>query len=56
LASIDRNFDIAHRLSTIVSADTITVMEKGRIVQKGSYQDQLKEDGLFKEIAKRQII
>jgi len=47
---------IAHRLSTIVSADAIIVMEKGRIVQKGSYQDLLKEDGLFREIAERQLI
>ena len=36
---------IAHRLSTISGADKVVVMEKGRIVEQGSYQDLLKERG-----------
>lgn len=36
---------IAHRLSTIANADKVVVMEKGRIVEQGSYQDLLKERG-----------
>ena len=36
---------IAHRLSTIANADKVVVMEKGRIVEQGSYQSLLKDRG-----------
>lgn len=36
---------IAHRLSTIVRADKVVVLEQGRIVEQGSYQDLLKQHG-----------
>ncbi|WP_017297402.1 heterocyst formation ABC transporter subunit HepA [Nodosilinea nodulosa] len=36
---------IAHRLSTIANADKVVVMEKGRIVEQGGYDDLLKERG-----------
>jgi NHLM bacteriocin system ABC transporter ATP-binding protein len=46
---------IAHRLSTIVDADRILVMERGRIVQQGRYDQLIKEGGMFGELARRQI-
>lgn len=46
---------IAHRLSTIMHADHIYVMEKGRLVQDGAYEELMKQPGLFAELAKRQI-
>ena len=46
---------IAHRLSTIVNADTIVVMDKGRIVQKGTYGELIRQPGIFAELAKRQV-
>ncbi len=46
---------IAHRLSTIEHADKILVMDKGLIVQQGTYQELVKQPGLFQELAKRQI-
>lgn len=39
---------IAHRLSTIVRADKVVVLEQGRIVEQGNYQELLKQSGLWK--------
>lgn len=46
---------IAHRLSTITQVDRIIVVDKGKIVQNGSYDELLNQPGLFQELAKRQI-
>lgn len=45
---------IAHRLSTIMNADCIYVLDQGQIVQSGSYQQLMEEDGLFADLARRQ--
>jgi ABC-type multidrug transport system fused ATPase/permease subunit len=36
---------IAHRLSTIARADKVVVLEQGRIVEQGGYQDLLERRG-----------
>ncbi|WP_436064492.1 ABC transporter ATP-binding protein [Arthrobacter sp. LjRoot14] len=41
------SFVIAHRLSTIRDADTILVMEAGRIVEQGSHHDLLEHKGAY---------
>lgn len=41
---------IAHRLSTIVSADLIVVLDRGQIVQQGTHQELLQQNGLYKEL------
>jgi ATP-binding cassette subfamily C protein len=46
---------VAHRLSTIVNADRILVLDDGKIVQRGTYDELMKEGGLFAELAKRQL-
>jgi ATP-binding cassette subfamily B protein len=40
-------FVIAHRLSTVADADHILVMERGRIVERGSFRDLAAAGGLF---------
>jgi ABC-type multidrug transport system fused ATPase/permease subunit len=41
---------IAHRLSTIMKADTIVVMDKGKIVQMGNHEHLIKQEGLYKKL------
>jgi ABC-type multidrug transport system fused ATPase/permease subunit len=41
------SFVIAHRLSTIRNADTIVVMDAGRIVEQGSHRDLLRSHGFY---------
>jgi ATP-binding cassette subfamily C protein len=46
---------IAHRLSTIVNADRILVLSQGAIAEQGTYDELMKKDGLFADLARRQI-
>lgn len=46
---------IAHRLSTVMDCDRILVMDKGRIVEEGSYEALMEQHGLFYELASRQL-
>ncbi|NEO70791.1 MAG: NHLP bacteriocin export ABC transporter permease/ATPase subunit [Moorea sp. SIO3H5] len=46
---------IAHRLSTIRKADRIYVLEAGRVVQQGTFQELLNQEGLFANLMARQM-
>lgn len=47
---------IAHRLATIVNADTILVMDKGIIVEKGKHKELLQiENGFYKKLYEAQF-
>lgn len=46
---------IAHRLSTIMGADQINVIVAGRVVQSGTYQELMAQEGVFAELVKRQV-
>jgi NHLM bacteriocin system ABC transporter ATP-binding protein len=46
---------IAHRLSTVARADRIVVLEAGRIVQSGSYEELMAIEGPFRRLARRQL-
>jgi ATP-binding cassette subfamily C protein len=46
---------IAHRLSTIANCNKIIVMDRGRVVEQGSYQELFDNRGLFTELVKRQL-
>ena len=46
---------IAHRLSTIREADTILVIDDGRIVQSGRHEELLAEGGLYRDLYQTQF-
>ena len=47
---------IAHRLSTVKNVDKIYVLDDGKIVQSGSHEDLEKQDGLYMDFVKNQLI
>jgi len=48
-------FVIAHRLSTIKNADTILVMDNGDIIEKGSHEDLMAQNGFYKDLYNSQF-
>ena len=46
---------IAHRLSTLEQADRIYVLQAGKVVQSGSFNELMEVDGVFRDLVKRQI-
>ncbi|MBQ1508137.1 MAG: ATP-binding cassette domain-containing protein, partial [Erysipelotrichaceae bacterium] len=45
---------IAHRLSTIRNCDRILVLENGKIIEEGNYEELVKKNGFFAELVERQ--
>ena len=48
-------FIIAHRLSTVHSADTIVVLQDGRIAERGNHVELVEHGGLYREIYDLQL-
>ena len=46
---------IAHRLSTLEQADRIYVLQAGRVVQSGSFNELMEADGVFRDLVRRQV-
>jgi ATP-binding cassette subfamily B protein len=49
-------FVIAHRLSTVRNATRILVFENGRIVESGTFDDLVKQNGVFAGLARAQFL
>ncbi|MCY9002534.1 ABC transporter ATP-binding protein [Peribacillus frigoritolerans] len=49
------SFVIAHRLSTIKDAELILVMEQGKVIEKGTHSDLLRENGFYAELYNSQF-
>ena len=45
---------IAHRLSTVKEADVIVVLENGKVIEKGKYNDLICNKGTFYSLVQRQ--
>lgn len=50
------SFVIAHRLKTILNADKIVVLRNGNIIEEGTHQELLAEDGFYSELYHNQMV
>ena len=46
---------IAHRLSTVQKADTVAVVDGGRIVEMGTHEELLQANGAYAALVRRQL-
>ena len=47
---------VAHRLSTVVNADSIVVLDEGRVVDRGTHGELLERCAIYKRLAQRQLV
>jgi len=46
---------IAHRLSTVKNADSVAVVNEGKIVEQGTHNELIAKNGIYKQLVKRQL-
>ena len=47
-------FVIAHRIQSVMNADLILVLDKGRIVQRGTHDQLVAQEGIYRQIYDKQ--
>ena len=47
---------IAHRLATVKNCDRILVIDDGKIIQDGKYDELVGQAGLFKDLVQGQVL
>ncbi|PSQ90409.1 MAG: ABC transporter ATP-binding protein, partial [Bacteroidetes bacterium QS_4_64_154] len=47
---------VSHRLSAVQEADLILVMERGRVVQRGTHGELVDEEGLYADLYEKQLL
>ena len=47
---------VSHRLSAVQEADLILVMERGRVVQRGTHSELVDEEGLYADLYEKQLL
>ncbi len=47
---------VSHRVSSVKNADTIIVLENGKIIQQGSHNELVNIDGYYKELFEQQLL
>lgn len=47
---------VAHRLSTVIASDQILVLEKGKIVGRGTHEELVASTALYRELAEHQLL
>ena len=47
---------VAHRLSTVMNLDKIYMLEDGLIVESGTYDELMQQNGKFAELVRKQLV
>jgi ATP-binding cassette subfamily B multidrug efflux pump len=47
---------VSHRVSTVRHADMILVLERGRLIERGTHDDLVRLDGFYAELYRKQLL